>query len=92
MVIVQKLLAHLKYLSMFQMYVFEPPCSIRMSSITGMINIITKLPESGDLCGNNTEFGVEEGDPSATPNSVILPYRSPDESCFVFISYCLMIL
>ncbi len=33
-----------------------------------------------------------EGDPSATTNEVILPYRSPDESCFVFISYCLMIL
>ncbi len=25
--------------------------------------IITKLPESGDLCGNITEFGVAEGDP-----------------------------
>ncbi len=24
---------------------------------------ITKLPESGDLCGNITEFGVAEGDP-----------------------------
>ncbi len=37
---------------------------------------LTKLPESGDLCGNN----------------MILPYRSPDKSCFVLISYCLMIL
>ncbi len=26
-------------------------------------NTITKLPESGDLCGNITEFGVVEGDP-----------------------------
>ncbi len=33
-----------------------------------------------------------KSDPSATANEVILPYRSPDESCFVFISYCLMIL
>ncbi len=23
-------------------------------------NIITKVPESGDLCGNITEFGVRE--------------------------------
>ncbi len=46
------------------------------------VNVITKLPESDDLCGNVTEFGVEEG----------LPYRSPDEGYFVFISYCLMIL
>ncbi len=30
--------------------------------------------------------------PSATPNEVILPHISPDESCFVFISYCLLIL
>ncbi len=52
---------------------------------------ITKLPESGDLCGNITEFEVTEGS-IATPNNVILPYRSPDEGCFVFISYCLMIL
>ncbi len=50
--------------------------------------IKAKQPESGDLCGNITEFGVAEGDPSATTNEVILPY----ESCFVFISYCLMIL
>ncbi len=26
-------------------------------------NSITKLPESGDLCSNITEFGVLEGDP-----------------------------
>ncbi len=26
-------------------------------------NNITKLPESGDLCGNITEFGVTEGSP-----------------------------
>ncbi len=26
-------------------------------------NNITKLPESGDLCGNITELGVAEGDP-----------------------------
>ncbi len=51
-----------------------------------------KQSESSDLCGNITEFGVAEGSPSATPNDVILPYRSPDESCFVFISYGLMIL
>ncbi len=67
--------------------------------------ILTKLPESGDLCGNITEFGVAEGspeptgrspkgesDPPSPPNEVILPYRSPDEGCFVFICYCLMIL
>ncbi len=42
--------------------------------------IKAKQPESGDLCGNITEFGVAEGDPSTTPNEVILPYRSPDES------------
>ncbi len=27
------------------------------------INTITKLPESGDLCSNITEFEVVEGDP-----------------------------
>ncbi len=48
-----------------------------------------KQPKSGDLCGNITEF---EGSLSATPNSVILPYSTPDEGCFVFISYCLMVL
>ncbi len=65
-----------------------------------MLDTITKLQESGDLCDNITEFGVAEGLPeptgrrlsTATPNSVILPCRSPDEGCFVFISYCLMIL
>ncbi len=33
-----------------------------------------------------------ECDPSATPNKVKLPYSTPDEDCFVFISYCLMVL
>ncbi len=33
-----------------------------------------------------------EGDPSATTNEVILPYSTQDEGCFVFISYCLMVL
>ncbi len=28
-----------------------------------LYHIITKLPDSGDLCGNITEFGVAEGDP-----------------------------
>ncbi len=27
------------------------------------VNIITKLPESADLCGNITEFGVVEESP-----------------------------
>ncbi len=27
------------------------------------VYLMTKLPESGDLCGNITEFGVAEGDP-----------------------------
>ncbi len=53
---------------------------------------ITKLPESGDLCANITEFGVVEGDPPPSSKKVRLPYRSPDEGCFVFIFYCLMIL
>ncbi len=65
-----------------------------------MCDTITKLPDSGDLYGNITEFWVVEGSPeptrrrwsTATPNKVILPYRSPDEGSFVFISYCLMIL
>ncbi len=57
-----------------------------------LVCTITKQPESGDLCGNITEFEVAEGSPDPTPNSVILPYRSPDKGCFVFISYCLMIL
>ncbi len=56
-----------------------------------MYDIITKLPKSGDLCGNITEFGVVEGS-HAPPNEMILAYRSPDEDCFVFISYCLIIL
>ncbi len=59
-----------------------------------------KQPESSDLCGNITEFGVAKdhlspqgkGDPYATPNEVLLPYNKPDEGCFVFISYCLMVL
>ncbi len=33
-----------------------------------------------------------EGDPFAILNEVILPYSTPDEGCFVFISYCLMVL
>ncbi len=33
-----------------------------------------------------------EGDPFATPNEMILPYSTQDEGCFVFISYCLMVL
>ncbi len=28
-----------------------------------LVSTITKLPESGDLCGNITEFGVAEGNP-----------------------------
>ncbi len=65
-----------------------------VTTITSLydLTIKAKQPESGDLCSNITEFGVAEDDPSATPNEVILPYRSPDESCFVFISYYLMIL
>ncbi len=31
------------------------------------------------------------GDPSGTPNEVILPYSTPYDGCFVFISYCLMV-
>ncbi len=50
-------------------------------------NIKANQPESGDLCGDITEFGV-----AATPNEVILPCSTPDEGCFVFISYCLMVL
>ncbi len=57
-----------------------------------MVFIKAKQPESGDLCGNITEFGVEEGDPSATPNEMILQYSTPDKGCFVLISYCLMVL
>ncbi len=65
-----------------------------------VVNVITKLHESGNLYSNITEFGVAEGSPepawrrwsTATPNKLILPYRSPDEGCLVFISYCLMIL
>ncbi len=56
------------------------------------LNNKAKQPESGDQCCNITEFGVAEGDPSATPNKVILPYSTPDEGCYVFISYCLMVL
>ncbi len=52
---------------------------------------VAKLPESGDLCGNITEFGVAERS-TATPDEVILPYGSPDKGCSVFISYCLIIL
>ncbi len=59
-----------------------------------------KQHKSGDLCGNITEFGwwkdhlslQGEGDPSTTPNEVILRYSTPDEGCFVFISHCLMVL
>ncbi len=32
------------------------------STLVMNLDIITKLPESGDLCGNITEFGVAEGD------------------------------
>ncbi len=47
----------------------SPLCSLRalllLCSMTHDItmghDIITKLPESGDLCGNITEFGVAEG-------------------------------
>ncbi len=51
-------------------------------------DIKVKQPSSGDLCDNIIEFGVAEG----SPNEVILPYSTPDEGCFVFISYCLMVL
>ncbi len=53
--------------------------------------IKAKQPESGDLCGNITEFGVVE-EHLSSPNEVILPYSTPDEGCFVFIFYCLMVL
>ncbi len=49
-----------------------------------------KQPESGDLCGDITEFGWRkdhlspqgEGDRSTTPHEVILPYSTPDEGMF----------
>ncbi len=47
-----------------------------------------KQPESGDLCGNITEFGVVEGSPEpTTPNKVILPYSTPDEGCFYILLF-----
>ncbi len=52
------------------------------------VHIKAKQPESGDLCGNITEFEVVEGDPSTTPSEVILPYSTPDEGCF----YCYILL
>ncbi len=59
-----------------------------------------KQPESGDSVVISLSLGwwkdhlspQGKGDPSATPNEVILPYSTPDEGCFVFISYCLMVL
>ncbi len=55
-----------------------------MINLQRMVNIKAKQPKSGDLCGNITKFGVAEGSPE--------PYSTPDEGCFVFISYCLMVL
>ncbi len=57
-------------------------------------DIKTKQPLSGDMYGNITLFGLAvdhllpEGssDPSATPNSLILPYRSPGSGSFVIIT------
>ncbi len=46
------------------------------------MDIKTEQLSSGDLYGNIISFGVVEGSPLATPNSVILPHRSPDGSCF----------
>ncbi len=37
--------------------------------------IITKLPESGDLCGNITELGVAEGSPE--PHRAKMIHRRP---------------
>ncbi len=36
-----------------------------------LVCIITKLPDSGDLCGNITEFGVVEDDPPPPKQSDI---------------------
>ncbi len=74
-----------------RVFKFMKTCSVFNADMKDYKIDLTKAkqPESGDLCGNIT---AGSGDPSATPNSVILPYRSPDESCFVVISYCLMIL
>ncbi len=59
-----------------------------------------KQPESGDLCGNITKFGVAEGSPEPAgwkwsfhhPKRSDMPYSTPGDGCFVFISYCLMVL
>ncbi len=57
-----------------------------------LIEYYNKLPESGDLFGNITKFGVAEGSSescglrwsTATQTELILPYRSPDERLFCF--------
>ncbi len=54
-----------------------------------MLNIITKLPESGDLYGNITEFGVVEdhlslqGEGDLPPHQIVVP-RCFEEVTMIF--------
>ncbi len=52
--------------------------------------IKAKQPESGDLCGNITEFGVAEGDPSAPPpnqSDIALQYTRRRLFCFYILQF-----
>ncbi len=68
----------------------SPFALVKLDQTLQMKYTKAKQPESGHLCGNITEFGEVEGSPE--PTGVILPYSIPDEGCFVFISYCSMVL
>ncbi len=53
-------------------------------AVQAMIGVITKLTESGVLCGNITEHGVAKVI-LRHPNKVILLHSTPDEGGFVFM-------
>ncbi len=58
-------------------------------NMTHNIDIITKLPESGDLCGNITEFGVAEGDPSP-PQTKWYYHRDRQTNVVLYCFYILL--
>ncbi len=64
-------------------------CILKQNSLSLVICVVISL-SLGWRRDHLSQQG--KGDPSATPKKVILPYSTPDKGCFVFISYCLMVL
>ncbi len=61
------LACNISILNYISICVFDPTSNVLILNYP--VNIKAKQPESGDLCGNITEFGVVEGSPESAGRS-----------------------